>query len=201
MRNTHILVATLNPGKLKEIQLFLEPLYIPLLSLEVLPGVESAPEEGTTFKANARQKARHYSRFSKALTIADDSGLIVDALHGEPGIYSARYVSNRATDKERNERILSQMEDISEPRRSARFECCIALAQEGQVLEIYRGTLEGSICREPRGRKGFGYDPIFEVPELNQTLAELDPQKKIRISHRGQALEKVKIALQGWMLG
>jgi len=200
MRVTHLLVATLNPGKLKEIQLFLESLCIPLLSLKVLPDVEPALEEGTTFEANARQKACYYSQFGKGLTIADDSGLIVDALNGEPGVYSARYVSDQATDKERNERILSQMGDIPESQRSARFECCIALAQEGQVLEIYRGTLEGFICREPRGQKGFGYDPIFEVPKLNQTLAELDPQQKLNISHRGQALEKVNIALQDWML-
>ncbi len=190
-----LLVATFNPGKFKEMQLSLAALPLQLVSLATLPGVKPAPEEGTTFEANARQKAVYYSRFTEWLTLADDSGLLVDALGGQPGIYSARYVSEQATDEERCQEILAQLSRAVAPRRTARFECCVALARAGVVLEVFRGTLEGLIRREARGRNGFGYDPIFQVPELGRSLAELTPEEKLRISHRGRALQEVRKAL------
>ncbi len=190
-----LLLATFNPGKFKEMRLSLAALPARLVSLADIPGVKPAPEEGATFEANARLKAAHYSQFTDLLTMADDSGLLVDALNGQPGVYSARYVSERATDEERCQEILAQLSGVAGPRRTARFECCIALAQGGVVLEVFKGTLEGLIRGEAKGKNGFGYDPIFQVPELGRSLAELSPEEKLRVSHRGRALQRVLRAL------
>lgn len=192
-----LLVATFNPGKLRELKSSLAAVPVELVSLEAIPGVTQAPEEGTTFEANARQKAVHYSRFTDLPTIADDSGLLVDALAGRPGVYSARYLSERASDAERCMKVLEELDQVADARRTARFECWIALAQRGAVLEVFRGTLEGVIGREARGHNGFGYDPIFRVPERGCTLAELSPEEKLRISHRGRALREFQRALFG----
>ena len=134
-----LLVATFNPGKLREMELFLAATPVELLSLKAIPGVTPAAEEGTTFEANARQKAIHYSRFSQLPTMADDSGLLVDALAGRPGVYSARYLSAQASDEERCRKILEELRQVADSRRTARFECWIALAREGVVLEVFRG--------------------------------------------------------------
>ena len=190
-----LLVATFNPGKLKEMMSSLAMTPVELVSLEVVPGVTPAPEEGTTFEANACQKAVHYSRFTELPTVADDSGLLVDALGGRPGVYSARYLSERASDAERCRKILEELDQVEDARRTARFECWIALAQRGVVLEIFRGTLRGAIGRDLRGNNGFGYDPIFQVPDRGCSLAELSPEEKLRISHRGRALRKLQQAL------
>ena len=190
-----LLVATFNRGKLEEMKLSLEAAPVELVSLEAVPGATPSPEEGTTFEANARQKAVHYSRFTEFPTIADDSGLLVDALGGRPGVYSARYLGARASDEERCRKILEELGPMEDARRTARFECCIALAQGGAVLEVFRGTLEGVIGREARGDNGFGYDPIFQLPERGCSLAELSPGEKLRISHRGRALRKLQQAL------
>lgn len=190
-------MATFNPGKLRELKSSLAMVPIELVSLEAIPGVAQAPEEGTTFEANARQKAVHYSRFTEFPTIADDSGLLVDALGGRPGVYSARYLGEQASDAERCRKILEELVSVVDARRTARFECCIALARGGTVLEVFRGTLEGVIGQEARGDNGFGYDPIFQVPERACTLAELSPEEKLRISHRGRALRQLQRALFG----
>lgn len=192
-----LLVATFNRGKLKEMMSSLAMTPFELVSLEAVPGVTPAPEEGTTFEANARQKAVHYSRFTELATVADDSGLLVDALGGRPGVYSARYLSERASDAERCRKILEELDRVEDARRTARFECWIALAQQGVVLEVFRGTLRGVIGRDLRGDNGFGYDPIFQVPERGCSLAELSPEEKLRISHRGRALRKLRQALFG----
>ena len=190
-------MATFNPGKLKEMKSSLATAPVELVSLEAIPGVTPAPEEGTTFEANARQKAVHYSRYTELPTLADDSGLLVDALGGRPGVYSARYLSEQASDAERCRRILEELDPVEDDRRTARFECWIALAQQGEVLEVFRGTLRGVIGRDLRGDNGFGYDPIFQVPERGCSLAELSPGEKLRISHRGRALRKLQQALFG----
>ncbi|MCY3759072.1 MAG: RdgB/HAM1 family non-canonical purine NTP pyrophosphatase [Acidobacteria bacterium] len=192
-----LLVATFNRGKLEEMKLSLAKAPVELVSLEAVPGVTTAPEEGTTFEANARQKAVHYSRYTELPTLADDSGLLVDALGGRPGVYSARYLSEQASDAERCRRILEELDPVEDDRRTARFECWIALAQQGEVLEVFRGTLRGVIGRDLRGDNGFGYDPIFQVPERGCSLAELSPGEKLRISHRGRALRKLQQALFG----
>ena len=192
-----LLVATFNPGKLKEMKSSLAMAPVELVSLEAIPGVTPSPEKGTTFEANARQKAVHYSRFTELPTIADDSGLLVDALGGRPGVYSARYLGEQASDEERCRKILEELGHVEDSRRTARFECWIVLAQGGVVLEVFQGILEGVIGREARGRNGFGYDPIFQVPERGCSLAELSPEEKLCISHRGRALRKLQRALFG----
>jgi len=186
-----LLVATFNQGKLKEIQSYLTFLPIRLLSLKIFPNVDPMVEKGKTFKENAGDKAAYYSRFTKFLTMADDSGLVVDALDGKPGVYSARYLSEQASDRDRFCQILTELKDIPDSKRTAKFECCIALAREGTVREMVQGTLEGVISREPRGKNGFGYDPIFQVVQNGPTLAELSSDEKNQISHRGQALRKM----------
>ena len=194
---SRLLVATFNRGKLEEMKLSLATAPVELVSLEAVPGVTTAPEEGATFEANARQKTVHYSRFTDLPTLADDSGLLVDALGGRPGVYSARYLGERASDVERCRKILEELDPVEDARRTARFECCIALAHRGVVLEVFRGTLRGLIGRDLRGDNGFGYDPIFQVPERGCSLAELSPAEKLRISHRGRALRKLQQALFG----
>jgi XTP/dITP diphosphohydrolase len=175
---------------------FLSALPFDIFGLEVIPGLQPCLEIGSSFAENARQKAEYYSQFSEVLTIADDSGLVVDALDGQPGIYSARFVSESATDEERYREVLFRMRNVPSHERTARFVCCVVMALEGTMLDIFEGTVEGLIVREPRGENGFGYDAIFLVPKLGKTLAELGPSVKLAVSHRGQALQKLFPALQ-----
>ncbi len=186
-----LLVSTFNPGKLREFQGYLAGLPFEVTGLQSLPEVPPSPEDGDTFEQNARQKASYYSRLFTGLTLADDSGLVVDALGGEPGVYSARFVSSSATDEQRCREILTRLEDVAKPDRTARFVCYLALARQGKIMQTFEGTVEGEIAREPRGDNGFGYDPIFLVPELNRTMAELSAAEKLKASHRGQALRKM----------
>jgi XTP/dITP diphosphohydrolase len=190
-----LLVATFNPGKVKEIEEFLSSFSIRVIGLNTLSSLKPCSEVGKSFKENACQKAQYYSRFSSALTLADDSGLVVDALDGQPGIHSARFVSQSATDEERYREVLFRMREVPEDKRSARFVCCIALACQGKLLDVCEGYIEGIIAREPRGTYGFGYDPIFLLPKLGKTMAQLEPAEKLKISHRGRALEKVAAVL------
>ncbi|PYV90052.1 MAG: non-canonical purine NTP pyrophosphatase, RdgB/HAM1 family [Acidobacteria bacterium] len=190
-----ILIATFNRGKVNEINQFLSSLPIRGIDLHKLPGLAPCFERGGTFEENACQKARYYSQFSPALTLSDDSGLVVDALNGQPGVHSARFISEWATDEERNREVLFQMRAVPEERRSARFVCCMALARRGKLLDIFGGTVEGLIGQEPQGESGFGYDPIFFIPEVGKTMAELEPIEKLRVSHRGRALRKLGGAL------
>lgn len=187
-----IYVATSNAGKLREFQQAAaqlgygetEIVFLPL------PAGEAPPEEhGDTFEANAAIKALHYSRFTCDLVFADDSGLEVDALGGAPGIYSARYAGEGAGDAANNALLLERMRGIHQ--RSARFVCAIAVARAGEVLAIFRGTIEGELLEAPRGEGGFGYDPLFFYPPLARSTAELTSEEKIKVSHRGQALKQM----------
>jgi XTP/dITP diphosphohydrolase len=191
-----LVVASLNVGKVREIESGLADFGYEVVGLANLPNVRPSPEAGSTFEANARQKAAYYSRLSDHLTVADDSGLEVDALGGLPGVHSARFLSESATDEQRSREILARMEGIPEPRRGARFVCCLVVARQGQVLEVFEGGVEGSIAREPRGNNGFGYDPIFLLPSLGRTMAELTAEEKNRWSHRGLALQKLRSYLR-----
>jgi XTP/dITP diphosphohydrolase len=191
MQNIHLLVATLNPGKVREIRQFLDTLPLEVVGLDSLPRMAPCLEDGSTFEANARKKAIYYSSSADALTMADDSGLAVDALEGEPGIFSARYLSETASDEERYRSILEQMKNVPMAQRAARFVCCVAVARHGEVLGVFHGSVEGRIGDEPKGSNGFGYDPIFVVPELGKTMAELNPAEKQEISHRGRALRQL----------
>jgi XTP/dITP diphosphohydrolase len=186
-----LLVATFNSGKIREIEPFLAKLDFQVVGLDSLPGAGGSREDGSTFEANARQKAMHYSQFSEWLTLADDSGLKVDALDGQPGVQSARFLGETATDAERCREILARLESFPEYRRRARFVCWLALACRGKILEVFEGKVEGLIAREPRGENGFGYDPIFWLPSLGRTMGKLTPAEKGAVSHRGEALRKL----------
>lgn len=191
MQPISLLVATLNSGKLREFYDFLMDLPLQVVGLDSFPFRTECVEDGKTFEENARKKAIHYSKLADVLTLADDSGLQVDALGGEPGVFSARYLSEMATDEERFLSILNRLKSTPETERSARFFCCIALARGGEVLQTFNGVVEGRIGFEPWGSNGFGYDPIFLIPEWGKTMAELTAAEKIQISHRGRALRLV----------
>jgi len=179
---TRLVVATSNPGKLREIQAYL---VAPKWELHLKPEELEIEETGTTFLANARLKASQVAQAVREWAIADDSGLEVEALHGAPGIYSARYAKN---DSERINRLLQELGD--EQNRKAQFVCAVAIAQpDGSIALQTVGTCKGKILHSPRGQGGFGYDPIFYVPEQGVTFAEMPPEVKQRISHRGQAFQ------------
>jgi XTP/dITP diphosphohydrolase len=186
---TKLLVATNNPGKLREYQELLSDLEVEL-TFPAQEGLTLDVDEcGDTFEENARIKARAYAQASGLLTLADDSGLEVDALNGAPGVHSARYAGPDADDTERYRKLLASLADIPEGQRSARFHCVVALARPDGTVHTADGTCEGEIGFEPRGQHGFGYDPIFVVAEQGgQTMAELPPALKNRISHRSRAL-------------
>ncbi len=187
--------ATTNPAKLAE---FRAAAAAVSLRLEPLPGLASlpaCPEDGTTFEQNARKKAAHYSGHSEALVLAEDSGLEVTALGGAPGVFSARYAGPHATAAQNNEKLLRALGQIAAPERRARFVCVMALARQGRVLHTFEGRVEGLVAPAPSGAGGFGYDPIFLLPELGRTFGELSPEDKLRYSHRGRAFR----ALLAWL--
>jgi XTP/dITP diphosphohydrolase len=191
-----ILLATRNPGKLREIREVLEPLGVRVAGLEAYPDLAEPEENGATFAENARQKALYYARATGQWCLADDSGLVVDALGGEPGVRSARYAadqcpagSDRATiDRANNRKLLSALAEVPDDKRTARFLCHLALASPERILIETFDTVEGRMGREEHGKNGFGYDPLFFIPEMNCTTAELPAEAKNRISHRGKAV-------------
>lgn len=181
-----------NGAKLEELILAGQASGIPSLRIEPLPGLPeiAAPvENGASFEENASLKAKSYSVLTEELVLADDSGLEVSALHGAPGIYSARYAGPNATDAANNDLLLCRLENQED--REARFVCSVALARAGHVLTTMRGSVEGEILKQPRGDRGFGYDPLFFYPPLGRTFAEVTQHEKFAVSHRGQALRKL----------
>ena len=184
-----LLVATRNLGKLEELRQLLSDLPLDLYGLERFTGVEGIPETGEGFIENASLKAVGYATQTRLLTLADDSGLEVDALGGGPGVFSARYVSERASDAERVTELLAELSSVERPGRGARFVSAVAIASsEGRILNVSVGTCDGQIGFAPRGSVGFGYDPIFIPIGYEQTFAELKPEIKNQISHRARAL-------------
>ncbi len=184
-----LLLATANVGKASEMRAVLSILPIEILDLNNLSFHLSVPEDGTTYQENAVKKALAYLSASGLPTLADDSGLEVDALNGEPGIFSARYSKlPQASDSDRRAFLLSRLQDKPRP-WTARFRCVLALALPQQEAVLFEGICEGEIIPEERGQGGFGYDPIFLIPTLNRTMAELDLSQKNAISHRGRALQ------------
>jgi XTP/dITP diphosphohydrolase len=190
-----LLLATTNPGKLREIRDLLQGVPFEVRSLEGMPAVDAPEETGTTFEANARLKACYYAAATGLLAIADDSGLEIDAMDGRPGVLSARYPG--ATYEERFANIWRELAASRRPDRGARFVCAIALATPDAVLFETRGTVEGEILPEARGTEGFGYDPIFYSPELGKGLGEATLAEKQTVSHRGRAFT----ALRDYLLG
>jgi XTP/dITP diphosphohydrolase len=183
-----IVVATGNLGKVKECAAVLVPAGFTVLGLDALSDRTPVEETGSTFEANARLKAEGYSLRTPHLVLADDSGLEVDALGGEPGVLSARYGGSNLTDPERCTAVLDALKDVPDGSRTARFRCVLALGREGRTLETFAGVVEGTILRAPRGANGFGYDPIFFHPPSGRAFGELSRVEKELVSHRGEAL-------------
>ena len=195
-------VATSNPGKLRDFAHAAEGHLLggERIQIEPLPGlagIPAPPEDEPTFAANARTKALSYSRFAPGLlVVADDSGLEVDSLDGAPGVRSARYaedlnfagVAGSTVDGRNNAALLRKLDGVPEVRRQARYRCALALARDGETVATAEGALEGFILAVPQGALGFGYDPLFFLPELGRTMAELDPATRLSMSHRGRAL-------------
>jgi XTP/dITP diphosphohydrolase len=195
-----ILVATTNPGKLFEISAMLD-LDIQWLSLSDFPDAQEIKEDGETFAENARKKALGYAKQTGLWTIADDSGLVVDALDGQPGVTSARFSGEKEKNRElldhkNMQKVLTLLKDVPKEKRTARFVCCLCLASPEKVLIETEGKLEGFIAEKEAGANGFGYDPVFYLPQLDKTVAQLTRQQKNAISHRGQAVKKLKPLLE-----
>jgi XTP/dITP diphosphohydrolase len=178
--------ATSNKGKLAEFRLAARVLGDGVCEVEYLEGIPPPQETGSSFEENAVEKAVYYSRFSEQMVFADDSGLVADALGGEPGIHSARYSGENATAAGNNAVLLKNMAGAEN--RRARFVCVVALAAGGKLLATFHGVIEGELLDCARGTQGFGYDPLFYFPPLGLTLAEIGEEEKLAVSHRGKAL-------------
>ncbi len=187
-----IVFATKNEGKVKEITEMLASMDIELVSLNHFESLPEIVEDGQTYLENALKKAKIISEFTGETVLADDSGLQVEALGGEPGVYSARYAGEGATDEENNAKLLAKLKDVPEEKRNASFFCALVLYRKDGQYSSFEGEWQGRIIDERRGANGFGYDPIFLATPLNKTAAELPSEIKNKVSHRGQAFEKLK---------
>jgi XTP/dITP diphosphohydrolase len=193
-----LLLATNNKGKLREYRRLLHGIPFELVTPAYLGITAEIPESGATFEENAIQKATTMASLSNLLTLADDSGLEVDALGGAPGPLSHRFAGKNATDAKRVKFLLAKLKDAPTKNRAAEFRCVIAIAEPAGRVEICSGSCRGIIIDKPKGTNGFGYDPVFYVPELGKTMAELTLKQKNLISHRARAAEKVKKLLVKW---
>jgi XTP/dITP diphosphohydrolase len=190
-----IVFASSNEGKVKEIKEMLEGMEIELVSLKDYAEAPEIVEDGDTFLRNALKKAKIISEFTNETVLADDSGLRVDVLGGEPGIYSARYAGEKATDDDNINLLLTRLKNIPQEKRNASFCCALVLYRTDGSYDSFESKWKGLIIDERRGNKGFGYDPVFYVPELKKTAAELPPEIKNKVSHRGQAFNQLKKSL------
>ena len=186
-----LLIATSNRGKLREVSVMLAGAQITLYTLDDFPGIAEAIEDGATFEENAKKKALHYHRLTGASTLADDSGLEVDALAGAPGIHSARFSGRHGDDAANNAKLIELLRGVPMDHRTARFRCAMAFAHEGTIVATAHGSIEGKIIDQPAGDEGFGYDPHFLLPQLGKTKAQLPLEIKNSLSHRGQALRAI----------
>ena len=194
----HILIATSNAGKLRDFAGAAAPFGIEIATISNFASLPTVVEDGRTFEENARKKAESYSRdVPGEMVLADDSGLEVDALKGAPGVHSARYAAdaphlmdNNTDDEANNTRLLRELKDVAPDKRTGRFVCVIAVARDGQTLQVFRGEVEGTILNRPRGTNGFGYDPLFYFPQIQKAFAELTPEEKAQYSHRGAAFRQ-----------
>jgi XTP/dITP diphosphohydrolase len=190
-----IVFASKNEGKVKEIKSMFEEMNIELVSLNDYKDVPQIVEDGKSFQENALKKARIISEFTGEIVLADDSGLQVDILKGEPGVYSSRYAGEQATDEENNKKLLTKLKNVPPEKRTACFICVLILYRINGSFNCYEGKWCGQIIDEGRGRNGFGYDPIFWLPEMNMTAAELPAEIKNKVSHRGQAFSQLRNSL------
>lgn len=193
---TEVVLATGNLHKAKEIRAILNGLGIKFLTLQDFPKMPDIIEDGKTFKENAVKKAKEIARLTGKTALADDSGIEVEALNNAPGIYSARFAGEKATNSANNKKLIGLLKDIPLARRKARFVCVIAIAEHGGRIYTAEGELKGIIALRPAGKKGFGYDPLFIVPRYKKTVAQLSSEVKNRISHRAKALKKAKEILK-----
>jgi XTP/dITP diphosphohydrolase len=181
-------VASSNPGKLRDFALAAARQNLAVLPLPGLDAIDPPPEDALTFEDNARDKAIYYSRFLPGeMVLADDSGLEVDHLHGAPGVRSARYAADSGTALDNNQFLLQELEGVADRDRGARYRCVLAVARDKTVLETAEGTAEGRILSAPRGSGGFGYDPLFYLPALARTMAEISDEARWTHNHRGNA--------------
>ncbi len=183
-----LVLATRNGDKIREIAAIYAHLDLDLHTLREWPAIGNLPEDAATYADNATGKAAAVAAATGLTALADDSGIEIDALGGEPGVHSRRFLGEAATDADRNARVLALLEGVPDPRRTARYRAAVAVARPGGDARVFEGTCEGVIARHPRGRHGFGYDPIFFVPQHGRTMAELPPETKNQISHRARAL-------------
>jgi XTP/dITP diphosphohydrolase len=195
---TRLLIATTNPNKVREIRELLAGVPVDLLGLDAFPSVTEPEETGDTFQANARLKAIYYAgvfgaqlRAAPALVVAEDSGLEIDALDGEPGIHSARFLGATAPYPERFAEIFRRLNARPDAPRTARFVCALTVVQDGGVVFETQGAVEGEIADTPSGTRGFGYDPIFFYPPYGRTLADVNDAEKLRVAHRGHAFRQL----------
>ncbi|MDO6846897.1 XTP/dITP diphosphatase [Priestia megaterium] len=186
-----IIIATKNAGKVKDFETLFSPKGFKVKSLLDFPEIEDVEETGVTFAENATLKAEAISSALNKPVIADDSGLAIDALNGDPGVYSARYAGENKDDNANIEKVLQKLNDVPFEKRTARFHCALAIAVPGKRTEIVEGTCEGHILEGKRGENGFGYDPIFFVEKWRCSMAELTKEQKNQISHRANALKKL----------
>ena len=196
MTETVVLFATTNAGKLREVRAILAGLAVRLESLTDHPEMPPAVEDADTFEGNARLKAIHYSRLTNRWTLADDSGLEVDALDGRPGVHSARYAGPEGDAAANNAKLVRELDGVTMEKRTACFRCAAVLADGSEVLATAMAKWEGLIVDEPRGTHGFGYDPHFFVPSYGITSAEMTPEQKNRLSHRGQAFTVIRAEIE-----
>jgi XTP/dITP diphosphohydrolase len=196
MPDRKLLIATNNAHKVRELVDLLDGLPWNVVSLDEFPEASIPVEDGDTFEANALKKATHYCRHYGVWCVADDSGLVVDALDGAPGVLSARYAGRDGDDRANNAKLLSELAGVEESRRTARFVCCAALAGPDGETHTERGSVEGRVLFEPRGASGFGYDPLFVPNGYDQTFAELPLAEKQAVSHRGRAFRRLRAYLE-----
>jgi len=194
-----LVVATRNKDKLREIKALLKGLSVEVFSLDSFECVPEVIEDKKTFKGNAVKKAVQVSKFLKKIAMADDSGLEVEYLNGAPGVYSARFSGRGATYKSNNEKLLRLLAKAPVKKRKASFKCVIAVADKGRVIGIAEGVCSGTICLEPKGENGFGYDPVFVPDEYKKTFAQMSASQKNKISHRSQALSGAKSIISKYL--
>jgi XTP/dITP diphosphohydrolase len=196
-----LFLASANPGKLRE---FWKAAAASGVKVEAVPGLRELPpciEDGLTFEENARKKALHYSQYTAGPVFSDDSGICVDALGGAPGVYSARYAGPHATDAANNAKLLQEISRVGVNKPPAHYVCVVALALRGTLLGMFEGQAHGLILDVPRGEGGFGYDPYFFFPPLGRTFAELTPEDKFAVSHRGAAFRRLLESLPSLLEG
>lgn len=194
-----VVIATRNRGKIRELQALLEDLGLELVSVGDIEGLPEVVEDGATFLENAVKKAVEVARATGLVAIADDSGLEVDALGGRPGVYSARYAGEGASDEDNYRKLLRELEGIPEKERTARFKCVMVAAIPDGTYIWTEGACEGVIASEPKGSQGFGYDPVFYLPDKGRTMAQLSKEEKNAISHRGRAMRRLKEMLREFL--